>query len=519
MLKYSILIAAFSICLLTKAQNFKNGSFEVKVPWNKDFNAQVSYKNGVPDGQWKIISPGMVGMDTTTYSYQNGKLNGTLTITNNEGTIVRKTGYQENEINGKDEIFSFKGETISFYTYAAGKRQGVFHDLDKTASYDSGFLHGFCKGKSNYNRTEYEGYFEHGNFIGTWKIKRGSEFYIINFENNEIEGPYEKFMINKDDSLQLVETGNIRQGYLHGTQKVYRGDTFPYRIWMYNLGRQCCVNKTFNSDGSLKELSMLDTLGYKWIKKEWFYGGALSSETTTKDSVTTHKKYWENGKLQEVSTYAISITPQYHKYYDSFGVLRHRDTFYTKNGKRYYDDYSFKNGVLSAEKHAVENLRVGRWFSEGRWDGKYVNGKFVGQCSKEWELMNTPDGDSYFNPQWLSSGPINPIKHLTSELPNGGNIFKYIDTSEYRFNSLISESERKNVVSNIKKNDTLNLSGDIIFKCFVNSTGTICSPTLIKGLHPFYDNAILQQLLWRTVRAEQGIKPDWIELKYTFKTF
>lgn len=464
-------------------------------------------------------------------SYQNGLLNGGYKVVMQEGSIQDLGFYKNNNLQGQYTLFNYKDTPIYSYTYEDGRKIGNFKTWETKGSYNAdGYYDGPFEGKV---RDGYlaKGVYENGKRIGVWWFTHSVNSYKFTFVNDTLNGDYEIYETKGTEPnsvLNLIEKGSLINMYLDGFRYTYRYPNLDGK-----KSSQIVANKAefsngisvgehlkYNYLGGVQEKIMYDSLGQMKTRETWNTNGDLMEEHFYIDGSASGTSYWSNGMVRNRYVSGRDLSNQYDFDYDTSGQLIGRDTFYHRNGKRYYDGYSYKNGKVTFENHIVDAKRVGRWFYEGEWDGFYKNEKFVGKCNYIWQLERNEIGNHYFEELSYPGDMKSSGYKSSSKFQNIGaanySIHQSIDSSERRFENLTSEKSRNEIVELIKKYDTLNQKGEVVFKCYINSNGRICSPTLIKGLSSYYNEYILWYLLWKSVNAEQGIKPAWIELKYTF---
>jgi len=96
---------------------------------NGGIEQEMSYKNGLPHGTWKLYCNN--GLLSIWGVYKDGKTHGKWRLYYEDGKILAEEGYLNGEKNGRNRYFSHEGVLIEEINYVRGKLHGTHKVWDK----------------------------------------------------------------------------------------------------------------------------------------------------------------------------------------------------------------------------------------------------------------------------------------------------------------------------------------------------------------------------------------------------
>ena len=166
-------------------------------------------------------------------------------------------------------------------TYAKGKREGLYMELDNTGSITK---------KANYRNDELDG------FLYTW-YKGGYPALMQTYKNGALAGKHIKYY----DRAGVQEESEYLNGLRHGVTTWFDDSGHKKMSITYNNGEFEGPQQTYYHDGTVKSVKEYKNNVLNGTAKEFYEDGSLKSEAVYKDGQMKgkEKKYPEPKKEEK----------------------------------------------------------------------------------------------------------------------------------------------------------------------------------------------------------------------------
>ncbi len=536
------LIHAFILTEVSHAQLLSpNGAFTLKNSYDDSVYLTGYYKDSLPDGVWTFYSYEQPFYFRTKYTYSRGLLNGEYLETIKGGTVISSGFYRDNRKHGTWKRYAYRGELIALETYRNDTLHGPYQKDGIYTTFTNGKMNGpvffkdYFKGSNNYYSVD--GQYEMDIRKGQWIFRRkNGNIDVVTYANDFLNGPfytYTKWHTHYGfDSI--LEKGTYKNNLLDGPHTTYSYYylAVPTAAHFFRL-EDSFVNGMKNGHSILYHQN-----GAKMEEQQFENGkkiGVWYSRTDSGKLTTMHdykdgngydsciKWHYKYGFITEEYVQKKQFeSGQYRKNYAGPGWPT-KDTFYIAFGNRYFDHYEYQNSVVSEEYHYLNAKRNGRWYKKGVHDLEYKNGlvikktlpglprEYFAEYGKQYFIEFAEDIDisgaitSEYAFNMEEPDPFSRRSLKTRYYPN----FKHRVQDSVRLQKIVLESQGS---------DSLLAKGEVIFKCFVNAHGLLCSPILVKGLNPLNNAVALRAILNLSANSQEDaqVNAQWIYIRVRF---
>jgi antitoxin component YwqK of YwqJK toxin-antitoxin module len=319
------------------------------------------------------------------YTLLNGEINGEFKVYHYNGKLMKVGSYTNGLEDGLFQEYDDEGKLIAEYVMSKGKKNGVlkiYEDgkIDVSTAYKDGVRHG-----------EYIEYY-YNDETGNLQLKQ-----IGNYLNNEKNGTWELFLVDENNTENLLKFENYSRGIRNGAFQDIRGDSLIIGNYKNDL-----------LSGEYKVY--LDPV-------RMFFGGTIRTDTAEL-TLLTKGYFYEDRKTG------------YWKNYDFTNTLRSEGMF--RNGqeigewKYYYTNWgddSVKSNPYSKQLYLILN------YSNGKLEGKSTRYSYLEQ--KEFPCSEIHENKS----------PLDTCKRFVFE--------KVLETKFYKNDKLNGPFELRDSVNRI----------------------------------------------------------------------
>ncbi len=486
----------------------------------------------MPDGVWKLyylMSWRKNHVPHSQYTYKNGMLNGAYKSFDDFGGLSDSGMYLNNMKDGRWTSYNLRGQEREVMTYRNDTLHGYFRSTN--GSMEGQYVNGKMDGKVIFRHSEGDGAVGHYKMDarhGLWIIKRYGTTEIKNYENDTLSGLYQNYRASGRDSA-LTQRGYYEKGLRIGIWEHYS---------FCRNTRQTCLTLTPYANGLMHgratsyypngdTMSIDDYVNGKELgfRKEWDDSGRLIKLHFRKQEngcfYDSFIRWNFNGRLMEEHLNKDKHPGEYHKWYMN-GQLEEKDSFYLSGGKRMFDHYSYRNGIITDEYHILDGKKHGRWYLKGWYELTYKNGVVIKRIKETYPPALNQVGWHYFG------------THDEREIRDVIAGDRSRDDDEYRrrasrFSFDPYPDDHRPISQELKEietlriypdeADSLKLKGEVIFRCLISPDGHLCCPKLLKSLHPAYDaqalRAVILLLNNQSLRVRE-VHAEWLDITVPF---
>lgn len=345
----------------------KTNTLEVNTVLYQNFYSTTPFKNKMIDGIKKIYYPG--GMLFQEIPYKNGKLDGIYKVYNESGKLYSEVPYKNNLKNGIKKVYFTdpkerydSKEYIIQGSYNNGKLVGPvsISNNNLMITYPSDFKKGQVE--LAYNGTPLVNY----NIIER-DIKNGPyTVYSIDAATdvkNEAEKKTEKKKPQRVKRLFATYFNNQFNGYVEKYNR--NGDLLSKNL--FSFGKPIGTHKNYYDVGKIKSEEYYDNTGKKtgtW--KTYYPSGELTNVTNYKDDqLHGAKELYQHDNLLKIQENYDHDKKVSNKYYDDKGNLQ---------SEAYYENDKFTKEITyfsDGKTKSVQNVNFEKTFYDK--DGKVIH--------------------------------------------------------------------------------------------------------------------------------------------------